>query len=166
MSGKSPSTLDWQRLWVATRQQDWTSLAVIPGDAGIDIVKVAESLVTAGRLYGGRPVTLLNAAGTRLNDVRQLVDQLGTMTGRGEWVIVAVDPIGDNPTGVPLVRAASAALMVLRLGESLIGPSRAAIETVGRARFVGSLVLGLRSTSPATLVPPPPLRPGGDRSDA
>lgn len=158
MSPKPASTVDWQRLWVATRQQAWSSLAVIPSDRGVDIVQVAESLLAAGRLHGEKPVSLLNATGAQLNDVRPLVDSLGTMTGRGEWVIVAVDPIADNPSVVPLVRAASAALLVVRLGESLLASAHTAIDTVGRARFLGSVVLSRRNAPRGKLVPAAPAK--------
>ena len=156
MSGKSESTVDWQRLWVTTRQQAWSSLAIIPCDREVDITKVAESLVAAGRLHGERPVSVLNATGAHLDDVRKLVDSLGAMTGRGEWVVIAVDPIADNPSVVPLVRAASAALLVVRLGGSLIASARSAIETVGRTRFLGSVVLSGRSTPDGAILQAPP----------
>jgi hypothetical protein len=155
VSKKSSATVDWERLWVATRQDDWTSLAVIPSDTGVDIKQVAESMVAAGRLHGEKPVSLLNAIGAQLTDVRQLVDKLNATTARGEWVIVAVDPIADNPSVVPLVRAASAALLVVRLGESLLASAQDAIDTVGRSRFLGSVVLDRRRAPQGKIVPVP-----------
>jgi len=153
VSKKSSTTVDWERLWVATRQDNWTSLAVIPSDTGVDIKQVAESMVAAGRQHGEKPVSLLNATGAELNDVRQLVDKLNAITARGEWVIVAVDPIADNPSVVPLVRAASAALLVVSLGESLLASAQAAIDTVGRSRFLGSVVLDRRRNPKGKIVP-------------
>ena len=155
VSKKSSATVDWERLWVATRQDNWTSLAVIPSDTGVDIKQVAESMVAAGRQHGEKPVSLLNATGAELNDVRQFVDKLNAITARGEWVIVAVDPIADNPSVVPLVRAASAALLVVRLGESLLASAQAAIDTVGRSRFLGSVVLDRRRAPQGKIVPVP-----------
>ena len=155
MSKKSSATVDWERLWVATRQDNWTSLVVIPSDTGVDIKQVAESMVAAGRQHGEKPVSLLNATGAELNDVRQLVDKLNAITARGEWVIVAVDPIADNPSVVPLVRAASSALLVVRLGESLLASAQAAIDTVGRSRFLGSVVLDRRRAPQGKIVPVP-----------
>ena len=155
VSKRSAATVDWERLWVATRQDNWTSLAVIPSDTGVDIKQVAESMVAAGRQHGEKPVSLLNATGAELNDVRQLVDKLNAITARGEWVIVAVDPIADNPSVVPLVRAASSALLVVRLGESLLASAQAAIDTVGRSRFLGSVVLDRRRAPQGKIVPVP-----------
>jgi hypothetical protein len=133
---------DWQRLWFSTRQQVWSSLAIIPSDGGVEVGRVAETLVAMGRLHGERPVSLLNATGVQFGDVHQLIDTLGEMTGRGDWVIVPVDPIAENPSSVPVVRATSAALLVVRLGESLLASARNAIEAVGRERFLGCIVLG------------------------
>jgi hypothetical protein len=132
---------DWQRLWLSTRQQAWTSLAIIPSDGGVDVDRVAETLVATGRLHGEKPVSLLNAKSVQLADMRQLLDTLGAMTARGEWVIVPVDPIALNPSSVPIVQATSAALLVVRLGASLLASARSAIEVVGRAKFLGSIVL-------------------------
>jgi hypothetical protein len=155
VSRKSSATVDWELLWVATRQHDWTSLVLIPSDGGVDIKHVSESMVAAGRQHGEKPVSLLNAIGAQLTDVRQLVDKLNATTARGEWVIVAVDPIADNPSVVPLVRAASAALLVVRLGESLLASAQAAIDTVGRSRFLGSVVLDRRRAPQGKIVPVP-----------
>jgi hypothetical protein len=132
---------DWQRLWFATRQQAWSSLAIIPSDGSIEVSDVAESLVSTGRLLGERPVNLLKATGVQLADVHNLIDSLGVMTGRGDWVIVPVDAIDENPGAIPIVRATSAALLVVRLGESLLTSARRAIDVVGRGRFLGSVVL-------------------------
>jgi hypothetical protein len=139
-----PDHGDWERLWFATRQKAWSSLAIIPGDRGLETGSIAESLVATGRVHGERPVSLLNARGVQLGGVHHLVDTLGAMIARGEWVIVPVDPIADNPNAIPIVQATSAALLVVRLGESRLASARGAIEAVGRGRFLGSVVLGGR----------------------
>ena len=116
---------------------------------------MADSILAAGRQHGEKPVNLLNAIGSQLTDVRQLVDKLNAMTGRGEWVIIAVDPIADNPSVMPLIRAASAALLVVRLGESLLASAQEAIDAVGRPRFLGSVVLDRRKAPRGKIVQVP-----------
>jgi hypothetical protein len=152
VSKAPPPDTDWQRLWFSTRQKPWKSLALIPGDLGVDVGRVAEGLVTTGRLHGEKSVTLLDAKGVRLENVQQLIDTLAEMTGRGEWVIVPVDPIAKNPSAVPVVRAASGALLVVRLGESLLTSARSIIEIVGRDRLIGSIVLNRRKLAPGKLL--------------
>jgi hypothetical protein len=143
---------DWQRLWFSTRQKPWTSLAIIPSDAGVDVGRVADALVAMGQLHHEKSVSLLNAKGVRVGNVQQLIDTLGAMTARGEWVIVPVDPIAENPSAVPVARATSGALLVVRLGESLLTSARSVIEIVGRDRLIGSIVLGRRKRTPGKLL--------------
>jgi hypothetical protein len=145
-------SVEWQRLWFSTRAKPWQSLAIIPSDAGVDAARVAEGLVATGQLHHEKSVTLLNAQGVRLDNVQQLIDKLGVMTGRGEWVIVAVDPIAENPSVVPVVRATSSALLVVRLGESLLNSARTVIDVVGHERLIGSIVLNRRKGGPGKLL--------------
>ena len=142
MNSKPGEDTDWQRLWFVTRQRDWSSLAIVPSDPGIDVGPVAEALVATGRIHGERPVGLLRATGAQLADVHRLTESLSAMTARGEWVIVPVDSVSDNPTAVPIVQATSAALLVVRLGESLLPSAHAAINAIGREHFLGSFVIG------------------------
>jgi hypothetical protein len=143
---------DWQRLWFSMREKPWNSLAIIPSDAGVDVSRVAEGLVATGRRHGEKPVSLLNAKGVSLDNVQHLIDTLSAMTERGEWVIVPVDPIAENPSAVPVVRATSGALLVVRLGESLVASARDIIEVVGRDRLIGSIVLNRRKRGRGTLL--------------
>jgi hypothetical protein len=143
---------DWQRLWFSTREHDWNSLAIIPSDGGVEVGRVAEALVATGRLYGERQVRLLDAKGTQLGDVHRLIEELGMMTGRGDWVIVPVDAVEVNPSSVPIAQATSASLLVVRLGESLLKSARSAIDVVGRERLLGSIVLGGRGGGPGKLI--------------
>jgi hypothetical protein len=136
-----PPDNDWQRIWFSTRQENWQSLALIPSDHGVDVLRVAEALVAIGRQHGERKVNLLNATNLHLENVQDRIESMTGMTRRGEWVIVAVDPVVENPSAAAIVRAASAALLVVRLGESFLASSRAAIDTIGRERFLGSVVL-------------------------
>jgi hypothetical protein len=140
---KTPTTptLDWQRVWFSTRQRGWSSLAIIPSDAGIDVGKVAEALASIGRQHGEWPVSLVNTVGVQLADVSKVIDSIEALTKRGECVLVPVDPITENPSTTPIVRAMSAALLVVRLGESQLSSARGVIDLVGRERLLGSVVL-------------------------
>jgi hypothetical protein len=139
-STQSPNN-EWQRIWFSIHHQGWTSLALVPSHAGIDVVKVAETLAATGRLQSERPVTVVNATGVEFAQVQQVIELIAATVGRGEAVIVPVDAITDNPSGIALVQATSAALLFVRLGESLLAPARSALDAVGRERFLGSVVL-------------------------
>ena len=148
---RSAPESDWQRIWISTRRQNWSSLAIVPSDASVETASVAEALAETGRMSGERAVSVLNARGTQLTNTRQVLDALNAMTGRGDWVIVPTDPIGDNPSAVPIVQATSGALLVVRLGESFLASARSTIEIIGRGRFLGSVVLDWRGKGRASL---------------
>ena len=114
----------------------------MPIDSGIDAGQIADALLVTGRTHGERPLSLVNATSVHLGDVQRLIESITALTTRGDWVIVPVDPVSENPSAVPVVRAASAALLVVRLGESLLPSARAAVEAIGRDRFLGSVVIG------------------------
>ena len=132
---------EWQRIWFATRQQEWTSLALVPAAAGIDVRLAAELLATTGTHHGERQVEVLNATGVQLRDVQQTIDSIAAVTARGDWAIVPVDSIEENPATIAILRATSAALLLVHLGESLLGPAQKAIDMIGRDRIIGSVVL-------------------------
>ena len=141
MTPATPPNSEWQRIWLSMRQHAWTSLAIVPSHAGIDVVMVAEMLVATGRLQGERPVDLVNATGVQLANVQDLIESLSAVSNRGGSAIVPVDPILDNPSAIAIVQAASSALFVVRLGESLIAGAQTSLDLVGRSRFIGSIVV-------------------------
>jgi hypothetical protein len=132
---------DWQRIWLSARQRDWSSLVLVPNDATVDIVPFAESLARTGRSHAEWPVRVINATGVQLADVQELVETISASTARGERAIVPVDPISDNPAAIAILHATSAALLIVSLGESLIAAAQTTIETVGRDRMIGSVVV-------------------------
>jgi len=139
MSAATAPNSQWQRIWFSLRQHTWTSVALVPSHSGIDVVKVAEMLVATGRMQGERPVDLVNATGIELAHVQQLIESLTAVADRG--AIVPVDPILENPSAIAVVQAATVALLVVRLGESLIGTAQSTLDLVGRTRFIGSIVV-------------------------
>ncbi len=140
---KKPATPDssWQRIWFSARHRDWSSLALVPSDASVDIDRMADMLATTGRLHGERPVSVVKATGVQLEGVQPIVDAIAELVERGENVVVPVDPVADNPAAIAILRACSAALLVVRLGESQLSAAQNTIEIVDRERFVGSVVM-------------------------
>lgn len=148
---KKPQTTpddDWQRIWLSAREKDWSSLVLIPNEGSVDVVRCAEMLAATGRVHGERPVQVVNATGVQLGSIQETVDSITETTRRGDRVIVAVDPIADNPASIAIVRASPAALLLVRLEESLVASARNTIDTVGRDRLLGSIVLKPRDLPP------------------
>lgn len=138
---------EWQRIWFSIHHQGWTSLALVPSHPSIDVVKVAETLALTGRMQGERPVTLVNGTGVQLEKVQQVIELVASTVARGEWVIVPVDAITENPSAIAIVQAASAALLLIRLGDSLLAAAQNTLDAVGRERFLGSVVLDAGSNA-------------------
>jgi hypothetical protein len=132
---------EWQRIWFSIRQLRWTSLALVPTHSSIDVAKVAEGFAETGRVQGERHVSVIDGTQVQLENVQHVIASVEAAVARGDWVIVPVDDIADNPSTIALVQGLSAALLLVRLGESLIAPSQNAIEAVGRDKLIGSVVV-------------------------
>lgn len=132
---------DWQHLWFSLQNTQWSALAVLPADSGINVQGVAEALVDVGQKSGAADVTLVNGIGAPFNDIQGLVDVIETHKRRGVQVVVACDHLEDSPATLALTRAASGALLVVRLGQSRLSSVRKTVEAVGRDRVITSVTL-------------------------
>jgi hypothetical protein len=131
---------EWQQIWFLARQQNWTSLAVVPSDPSVDAKSVATRLAETGRT-AEQAVDLVIGTDARLESVQQLLESIGATVARGTLVIVPVDPVTANASAIALIQATSAALLLVRLGETTLTTARAVIDIVGRDRFIGSVAL-------------------------
>jgi len=142
---------DWQRLWFSTREQDWSSLALVPGDASVDVGQVAETFAATGRLYGQRSVTVLDGQGVQSAGG---IDMNGGGGGRGvEFRQLSADLIKS----VDVVKGSTADMTEGSLGGSVIIKTRTALDF--RKPFVSirtaasqssARIRGARSTAGAT----------------
>jgi hypothetical protein len=151
---------DWQRIWFSARHRDWNSLALVPSDSSVDVNRIADMLAMTGRLHAERPVSIVNATGVRLEAVQQIVDSITTLLDHGERVIVPVDPVADNPSAIAILRACSAAVLVVRLGQSLLTAAETTIEIVDRDKFLGGVVLEQDLPKKASSAPHEPVTMG------
>lgn len=140
---------DWQRIWLSARDKDWSSLVLVPNDSTVDIVSFAETLARTGRVHADWQIRVINGKGVQLGDVQQLIDTITATTARGERAIVPVDPVSDNPAAIAILRGTSAALLILSLGESFLNAAQETIETIGRDRIIGSVVVQPKADAPA-----------------
>jgi hypothetical protein len=152
-AGSSLPRLDLQELWFATLRRPWNSLALIPADAGRSCMEIAKALAEVGGMLRRRPAMLLSGENLDLAGTAQLVhnmqsqstpwtDTPGRETQEGPLVIVALESVITNPTGIAIALAADAALLCVELGETDLASARHTVEMVGRDRFVGCVLLG------------------------
>src|SRR5262245_60228787 len=136
---------EWQRLWYQLQSTSWSSLALVPTDATINVTRVAEALVAVGRRQGNSSMTLLSGVGVRPNDVQSLLSSVREASLRHGRLVVACDGLQVNPAALPLARACTGLLLVVRLGESRLDSARKTVESIGRNRIIASITLGPKS---------------------
>ena len=131
-----------QNLWFALAARPWSALAVVPALGANGAPKVATALVEIGRrTTADRSVALLDATAAPVEQVPALVDELASRIAQGQRVVLAVDPLEENPASLALASRCDAAVVCVTLGESDVKSARETIERCGRTRFVGSVVL-------------------------
>ncbi|MCL2726190.1 MAG: hypothetical protein FWD69_17335 [Polyangiaceae bacterium] len=143
------NTLDpvWQRLWLRCQQHDWQSLAFI-GSSKRDPDGVLEIAHGLARLASelGQELTVFDARNLGLKDMGRMLAQIQSITSRGKRCIVVLRLVTENATTVPMAQNVDAALLGVFIGETSVVASSRTIEEVGRAKFLGSVVLNASST--------------------
>ncbi len=138
--GSSPSD-DLQRLWLALSRIPWRSLALVPASTGVNVVDLADRLVAIARVGAGGGIDVLSALGASLEEAPGLIDDLAAKTERFERVLVPTDAVAGSPGAIAVARGSSAALLVVRLGQTRLAAARQVVTDVGVERFVGSVVV-------------------------
>jgi hypothetical protein len=138
------NTMDpvWQRLWLRCQQHDWQSLAFI-GSSKRDPDGVLEIAHGMARLASelGQELTVFDARNLGLKDMGRMLAQIQSITSRGKRCIVVLKLVTENATTVPMAQNVDAALLGVFIGETSVVASSRTIEEVGRAKFLGSVVL-------------------------
>jgi hypothetical protein len=131
----------FQRSCVAVLRAEWSTLALVSAGADLPGRAIASALVETARSCRLRPVRILNGAGVPAPQLPTLLDELAL--GRGgetRTVITLADPRAE-PACAPLLVAADAALLLVRLGTSELRALEEAVSLAGRDRVVGCLVV-------------------------
>ena len=97
--------------------------------------------MSVGSCHLGSRIRLLDATTIRLSDLGACLRGLADPRPRPARVILALGSVLENPPGLAVAQAADAAILCIALGESTLSEAERTIEEVGRARFVGSLIL-------------------------
>ncbi len=138
------NTMDpvWQRLWLRCQQHDWQSMAFI-GSSKRDPDGVLEIAHGMARLASelGQELTVFDARNLGLKDMGRMLAQIQSITSRGKRCIVVLKLVTENATTVPMAQNVDAALLGVFIGETSVVASSRTVEEVGRAKFLGSVVL-------------------------
>ncbi|MDB4940923.1 MAG: hypothetical protein JWP97_457 [Labilithrix sp.] len=144
IGSSASNTMDpvWQRLWLRCQQHDWQSLAFI-GSSKRDPDGVLEIAHGMARLASelGQELTVFDARNLGLKDMGRMLAQIQSITSRGKRCIVVLKLVTENATTVPMAQNVDAALLGIFIGETSVVASSRTVDEVGRAKFLGSVVL-------------------------
>ena len=93
------------------------------------------------RFYDLGEINVMDAQGASLEVGARLAKQLKSSHGERARTVVAVDAPMQNPGAIPLILAADAALIIIRLGTSELESARSIIDIVGRDRILGTVAV-------------------------
>lgn len=144
MGATGSNTMDpvWQRLWLRCQQHDWQSLAFI-GSSKKDPDGILEIAHGMARLASelGQELTVFDARQLGLKDMNRMLAQIQSITSRGKRCIVVLNLVTVNATTVPMAQNVDAALLGVFIGETSTVSAGRTVDEVGRAKFLGSVVL-------------------------
>jgi hypothetical protein len=131
-----------QRSCVAVLREKWSTLALVAMDPGASGRAVASALVELARSSRLPPVRVLHAAGVPAAQVPGLLDELAAgRAGETRSVVTVSDP-RTSPASVPLLLAADAAVLLVRLGATELASIEDALALLGRDHVLGCIVVG------------------------
>ena len=132
---------DVQRLWFATLKKEWSSLVILPAQPGQSVLGLAKALVDVGTLHRGTQVKLLSAEGVDVSGTSRLILEMTSHVSAGGVVVVALESVLSQPSGIPVALAADAALLCVRLGTTDAEAAARTVEAIGENRFLGAVTL-------------------------
>ena len=132
----------WQRLWLRCQQHDWSSLALV-GSSRRDPDGMLEIGNGLARLAAelGQELIVIDARDMGLKDLPRVHEQVRSLTQRTKRCVVILRLVSENATTVPLAQTLDAALLGVFIGETSSVAATRSIEEVGRAKFLGSIVI-------------------------
>jgi hypothetical protein len=126
----------------------------LPAHEGGSALGVAHTLVEISSMFRRRQTELISAEGIELatasgwifqalagNTGPQSVQPDGRSAADRFERVVALEPVVSNPISVAIARAADAVLLVVETGVSDFEAARWTLDTVGRSRFLGCVLV-------------------------
>lgn len=127
----------YQQLWFRVAPARWRSLALVATTPGASVVDLASQLVLVGVWNTGEPLSLLLGEDVGLGDTMEMVAELARLAGLGERTLVALDSVTSNPTGLALLDAVDAVVLVVDLGATDLSELEEIVAAIGREKVLG-----------------------------
>jgi hypothetical protein len=130
-----------QELWLRLRRSRWTTLALVPGHAGLSLAAFARALGSAGTLAERSPIGVLVADGLDAPELSALAAELRARRDGGGLQIIALPSPLASPQSATAAMAADAAVLCFELGRTDLASARNAVERVGAGKFAGCVAV-------------------------
>ncbi len=148
--GRYWSDPEWQRVWLATQEIPWRSLAILPATGDLSSWEVARALLDVGTQHRVGPIVVADLRTMTLNQVSPLIDEVQRRVDGGEKVLIALSSVDANPAAAHVAKAADRTLLCVRLGSTPLREAKATIQMIGKERILGMVALRA-SGEPANL---------------
>ena len=129
-----------EAVWVAAQRSGWSSLVIVPAEAGLGVVPLARALAVVGSAQRGEAVDGLDLRGVPLSDSRPHAERLADRSRPFRRVALVDCPL-DSPAALLLATSADATLLVVERDHTTLEAARRVLERVGAQRFVGAVVI-------------------------
>jgi hypothetical protein len=138
---RRPRSSDLERLWQALLLTNWECLVVIPTDRSTpsDSVLAALRAVVAGA--NSPPLEVVDGRKCSMKDGDRLASTAAQTASSGRRVVAFIDAITESLAGVPMVRAADSALLVVQVDSPDAESLASTLSIVGVDRVVGSVTV-------------------------
>jgi hypothetical protein len=139
----------YQLLWLALARRQWSSVVLVPGDAGESAAAIATALADVGRRLRNAPLTAMVADQLDYASAAQFTSRVAAVGQGGSArvvapngkVIVAIPPVVSEPLGVSVALAADAVILCVEMGRTRIESVRRSIALIGRDRVAGCFLV-------------------------
>lgn len=134
------AALALSKVWGSVSARGLKSLAVVPAGPEVDARSVALDLAVLGN-ERNRRVTVLHAEECASGQGVRFGLDLGEQVAAGAFVVAIVRAVLDDPEAMPVIDAADAYVVVVRLGKTTFQATRDTVDQIGRARLLGCVAV-------------------------
>jgi hypothetical protein len=130
-----------QKVWLASQKRKWRTLALLGATKSVDTMRLAEIFAKLAWSFTGQPSCVFDLRDLTPRLVEYHQREIAAQVEGGARVFIALRSTVDNPTAIPLARAADGVLLAIDLGEARFKIADQIVAEVGRDRILGALVL-------------------------
>lgn len=141
---RRPAAVDdvrMQHLWLGLEKRPWRSLALVSASPGVPTLAAANSLAKIAWWYTGAPTCVFDMRDLSLRLLEHQLRDMASQLNGGERIFIALRSTSENPTAIPLAKAADAAVLCVELGKTDMKTAERTLEAVGRERFLGTILI-------------------------